>query len=57
MVEKNEEMEEVEIDISDETFLNIAKLAHEKDITFNQMCRDIIKEAIEKEENSKDERN
>lgn len=41
--------ENVEVDISDETFLFIAKMAHEKNITFNQMVTEILKEQIEKE--------
>ena len=46
-IDSEEKYEEVEIDISNETFFKIAKLAHEKDITFNQMCVDILKEHIE----------
>jgi len=40
----------VEVDLDDTTFLAIAKLAHEKDITFNEMCVEILKEMIEKED-------
>ena len=40
----------VDIDISDETFLTIAKQAHEKDLTFNQMFVNILKKQIEKNE-------
>ena len=50
-----EEMVDVEIDITDETFLKLAKMAHEKDITFNQLCNEILREQIEQLE--KDERN
>jgi hypothetical protein len=39
----------VDVYLSDETFLKIAKLAHEQDITFNQLCIEILKEQIKKE--------
>ncbi len=42
------EMKEVEIDISDETFLTLAKLAHEKDITLNEMISQILAEKLNK---------
>lgn len=38
---------EVEIDISDEMFMSLAKKAHERDVTFNQLCEDAIREMIE----------
>jgi hypothetical protein len=41
------EMETVEVDLTDEEFLHIAKLAHEQDITFNQMVAKILEEHIE----------
>jgi predicted DNA-binding ribbon-helix-helix protein len=49
-------METVEVDLTDEEFLHIAKLAHERDITFNQMVAKILQEEIDrlqKEENDK----
>lgn len=42
------EMKEVEIDISDETFLTLAKLALEKDITLNEMISQILAEKLNK---------
>ena len=42
--------ETIEIDLSDEEFLVIAKRAHEKDITFNQMVEEILWEAINQKE-------
>jgi predicted DNA-binding ribbon-helix-helix protein len=42
-------MEEIEIELSDKDFLVLAKLAHEKDITFNQLVNNILREAMEKE--------
>ena len=41
------EMETVEVDLTDEEFLHIARLAHELDITFNQMVAKILEEHIE----------
>jgi hypothetical protein len=41
------EMETVEVDLTDEEFLHIAKLAHEQDITFNQMVAKILEEHLE----------
>ncbi len=43
----------VDVDMSDETFLTIAKMAHEEDITFNQKITNILRKQIEKEENEK----
>jgi len=39
----------MDLDISDELFMQVAKLAHEKDITFNQMVAEILTEVIERE--------
>jgi hypothetical protein len=41
------EMETVQVDLTDEEFLHIAKLAHEQDITFNQMVAKILEEYME----------
>jgi hypothetical protein len=46
---ENDTRENVEIDLSDEDFIQIAKLAHERDITFNQMVEEILLKAINKE--------
>lgn len=40
--------ENVEIDITDEEFLSIAKMAHERDITFNQMVEIILQAEIDR---------
>lgn len=42
-------MEKVDIDIelSDEDFLILAKMAHERDITFNQLVEEILSKALE----------
>lgn len=38
----------IPLDISDEEFLKFAKLAHEKDITFNQLMEQAVRAAIDK---------
>ena len=38
--------EEIELDLDDQTFLIIAKQAHERDITFNEMANIILKEEL-----------
>jgi hypothetical protein len=48
-VDEDNSLIKVEIDISDDVFLSLAKIAHEKDITFNQLCVDIIAEQISRE--------
>jgi purine-nucleoside phosphorylase len=40
--------ETIEVDLSDEEFLHIAKLAHERDITFNQMVEIILQTQIDR---------
>jgi len=45
-----EKSEEVLIDLSNSDFLKLAMMAHEKDITFNQLCNDILNEYIESTE-------
>ena len=46
---ENDTRENVEIDLSEEDFIQIAKLAHERDITFNQMVEEILLKSINKE--------
>ena len=41
------ETETIEVDLTDEEFLQIARLAHEQDITFNQMVIKILEQHIE----------
>jgi len=45
----NIDCENITIDIPDDAFLLIAKMAHENDITINQQIINILKEQIEKE--------
>jgi hypothetical protein len=40
--EKTDDREVVPVDLSDEEFLTIAKMAHERDITFNKMVEAIL---------------
>lgn len=39
--------ENVELDLDDETFHGVAKLAHDNDVTFNKQIEMIMKEFIE----------
>lgn len=41
-----EKMVEIEVDFTDEEFLYVAKMAHENDITFNEMVVRILEEQI-----------
>lgn len=43
-------MIEVEVDFDKETLFNLMLIAHEQDITLNQLCENILKEQIKKEE-------
>lgn len=44
---------EIEIELTDEEFLKIAMLAHEKDITFNKMVEIMLDEFIKEQEHGK----
>ena len=48
------EMETVQVDLTDEEFLHIAKCAHELDITFNQMVAKILERYILEQETQSD---
>lgn len=50
MTDKNEETTTVEIDISDADFLILAKEAHERGITLNDLCVQLLQEYIEGKE-------
>ncbi len=41
-----EKMVDIEVDFTDEEFLHVAKMAHENDITFNEMVVRILEEHI-----------
>jgi hypothetical protein len=38
----------VTVDLTDNEFLTIARMAHEQDITFNAMCIKILEEQLDK---------
>ena len=40
--DKEQKMVDVPIDLTDEEFLSIARMAHERDITFNKMVEIIL---------------
>jgi hypothetical protein len=42
--------EDIDINMSDADFLIIAKMAHEKDITFNKMVEEILVDYLNKNE-------
>lgn len=45
----SEKMVDVEVDFTDEEFLKIAIMAHEEDITFNQLIRNVIQDAMDRQ--------
>lgn len=45
---KADEKVTVPVDLTDEQFLALAKIAHEKDITFNELAEDIIRQEMAK---------
>lgn len=53
----SDNMEEIEVDLTDAEFLKVAKMAHERDITFNEMVNRILEwylsELEEEERNGK----
>jgi len=51
---KKKNYETVEIEMSDELFLFVAKEAHKKDITFNKMIEFILLDFIEKTKDMSD---
>lgn len=42
-----EKTKKIDVELSDETFLKLAKEAHELDLTFNEYCNKLISEYIE----------
>jgi hypothetical protein len=46
------ETETIQVDLTDEEFLHIAKLAHDQDITFNQMVVKILEEHLQELKNA-----
>ena len=48
--------ENIEVTLSDEEFLAIAKLAHDRDITFNKMVEEILWKEIKRVEDEQIQR-
>lgn len=44
----NKKLIEIEIDLTDDEFLTLARLAHEKNITFNELVIETLTEYTEK---------
>ena len=44
---------EVKIELSDSDFIQLALIAHELDITFNELCIQILKDYISNKEKTK----
>lgn len=49
-VDPEEGYSEIEVDLTDEEFLQVARLAHEHAITFNDMVVEILKAYIEEQD-------
>jgi len=47
----SKDFEEIEIDLEIEDFVALATIAHERDITLNQLVNEILEEALKKHEN------
>jgi len=52
MSEKN--METIEVDLTDEEFLHLARHAHEQDITLNQLVNNILLQHLQEIQSSTD---
>jgi predicted DNA-binding ribbon-helix-helix protein len=52
-MEKQDGRVEVPIDLTDDEFLRLAKMAHERDITFNQLVEEILQSEIDRIEKEK----
>jgi len=46
-------METIEIDLDDDLLMKLFLLAHERDITLNQLINDILRDYLEKEQNGR----
>ena len=44
---EKEKTVDIEIEISDDDFMHLAKAAHERDITLNQLCVDVLKSSFD----------
>ena len=48
VMDNQDRRENIEVDLTDEEFLSIAKMAHERDITLNKMVEYIIQQEIDR---------
>lgn len=46
-VSKKDDKVDVEVEMTDEAFLYLAKAAHDRDITFNQLCNEALRSFLE----------
>ncbi len=46
--------ENVEVDLPDNVFMELAKMAHEQDITLNQLVCNVLREQLDKYENNQE---
>lgn len=49
----DKETEEIEITLDEQIFLKLAILAHKKDITFNQLCIELLEKTMNDEKNTR----
>jgi hypothetical protein len=45
----NGKTEEVEINLPDDVLFDLMLMAHERDITLNQLCNEILREQLDRE--------
>lgn len=48
--------ESVVVELTDREFLVLARAAHDRDITFNQLCNEIIRKELDAADRGKEER-
>lgn len=56
ITEKVDTYEKVDVDLDDETFMKLALMAHEKDITFNKLCEQLISDYLKKNPQTKEKK-
>lgn len=48
-MKKKQKYVEVEVDFDDITFMRLAKMAHDRDITLNQLCVELLESEMKKD--------
>ena len=48
--------ESVEINLTDSEFLYLARVAHDRDITFNELCNEVIRRYLDAVDRGEEER-